>query len=341
VTRSSSRARLDAPATLGGGAAGPTAEAGLGNRALLRLLLGALAIARRLPDRPIYRLAFLAGRGLSRVMPARRALVRANLARVCAWLVAEGRAGPVVAAAASDPGRLDALTREAFGHWLVTYAEAALAPRYGAEALRERIVAHDPGAAAAALARPGPGEIGRIQLGLHFGSVELAGLYGTRVSGLPVTAPMERVAGTLARAWFEHVRTALGITIVPIAGAGEVLAAALRRGEMVGLVADRVITGGGARVDLFGSPARLPVGPAVLAIQTGAPIHLQAVRRTAPGRWVGYTVPILPPGDGGRRLPVRGILEAQARAFERVVAEAPEQWSTLFFPIWEDRSGDA
>jgi phosphatidylinositol dimannoside acyltransferase len=309
---------------------------GLGQRVVLRLVLGALAVAQRLPDRPLYGVVFLAGRWLAPLMPARRALVRANLARVCAWLVAEGRATPEVAAAAADPARLEALTRSAFGHWALSYAEAALAPRYGARELRERIVTHDPEAAAEALARPGPGQVGRIQLGLHFGSVDLAGLYGTRVSGLPVTAPMERVANPLARAWFEHIRRALGVTIVPVAGAARELAAALRRGEMVGLVADRAISGSGARVRLFGAPVRLPLGPAVLAVQTGAPIYLQAVARVAPGRWVGHTMPIRPPEGAARQHAVRAILESQARAFERIVAEAPEQWSTLFFPIWEE-----
>lgn len=337
----SPRAPLDATASTGSGHAGGAAGDGLAQQILLRLLIGGLAVAQRLPDRPIYRLAFMAGRGLSRLLPARRALVRANLARVCAWLVAEGRASPEVASAAGDPARLDALTREAFGHWVVAYAESALAPRYRGDDLRERIVAHDTKALAAALAHPAPGEVGRIQLGMHFGSIELAGLYGTRVIGLPVTAPMEQVGGTLARGWFDHVRKALGITIVPIAGAAEVLAAALRRGEMVGLVADRVIVGRGARVTLFGAPVRLPVGPAVLAIQTGAPIHLQAVRRTTPGRWVGHTVPIHPPIEGERRAAIRAILEAQARAFEGLVAESPQQWSTLFFPIWDDSPGDS
>jgi KDO2-lipid IV(A) lauroyltransferase len=312
----------------------------LAQRIALGLLLGALALAQRLPDGPLYRLAYLAGRWLAPLMPARRALVRANLARVCAWLVAEGRATPEVAAAAHDAARLEALTRSAFGHWVVTYVESSLAPRYSAAQLRERIVARDPEAAAEALARPAPGEVGRIQLGMHLGSVDLAGLYGTRVSGLPVTAPMERVGGAVARGWFEHVRKALGVTIVPLEGAAPVLAAALRRGEMVGIVADRVIVGSGARVELFGAPVRLPLGPAVLALQTGAPIHLQVVTRTAPGRWVGHTLPIHPPAGTGRRMAVRGLLEAQARAFERVVAEAPEQWSTLFFPIWEDAPGE-
>ena len=105
---------------------------------------------------------------------------------------------------------------------------------------------------------------------------------------------------------------------------------------MVGLVADRVIgRGRGASVELFGAPARLPLGPAALSAATGAPIWLQAVERIGLGRWVGHTVPIAPaPGATGRAA-VRSILDAEARAFERIVARAPEQWSTLFFAIWD------
>jgi hypothetical protein len=29
----------------------------------------------------------------------------------------------------------------------------------------------------------------------------------------------------------------------------------------------------------------------------------------------------------------------QVAAFERVIADAPEQWWTLFFPIWDDIPG--
>jgi hypothetical protein len=28
-------------------------------------------------------------------------------------------------------------------------------------------------------------------------------------------------------------------------------------------------------------------------------------------------------------------MSAEARAFERAVADAPEQWWTVFFPIWD------
>jgi KDO2-lipid IV(A) lauroyltransferase len=145
---------------------------------------------------------------------------------------------------------------------------------------------------------------------------------------------MELVASPLARAYFEHVRGALGVTIVPAGAAAGALVAALRRGEAVGLVADRNIVGSGLPVDLFGARTRLPIGPALLSVQTGAPLYLIAIERTGPGDWLGHTVALRAEPGLGRREATRSILEQEARAFERIIARAPEQWTTLFFPIW-------
>jgi lauroyl/myristoyl acyltransferase len=310
-----------------------------GQAVALRLLLALLAVAQRLPDRPIYRLAYTVGVGLSLVMPARRARARRNLTRVCAWLVEHDMANPRVIAATRDGRALDRLVRAAFGHWLVSYAEAALAPRYSADELRVRFVPADPATSREALAARAPGEVGVIHMAMHFGSVDLSALYGARVGALPLTGPMEIVDSPLARAYFEHVRQALDVTIVPVGDAAGALLAAIRRGEAVGLVADRNIVGSGLAVELFGSPARLPVGPAVLSVQTGAPLYLEAIERTSPGAWLGHTVAIRPAPGVSRKEATRSIVEQAARTFERIIARAPEQWTTLFFPIWEDEEG--
>jgi hypothetical protein len=42
-----------------------------------------------------------------------------------------------------------------------------------------------------------------------------------------------------------------------------------------------------------------------------------------------------PPADLPLRARIAALLDAEARAFEDLVAPAPEQWSTVFFPIWE------
>jgi hypothetical protein len=47
-------------------------------------------------------------------------------------------------------------------------------------------------------------------------------------------------------------------------------------------------------------------------------------------------VPLRPAPGTSRREATRSILDQEARAFERIVARAPEQWTTLLFPIWDD-----
>ncbi|MFV2064396.1 MAG: lysophospholipid acyltransferase family protein [Chloroflexota bacterium] len=307
-----------------------------GQAVVFRALLAVLRLARRFPDKPLYRLAYAIGAGLYLVMPARRDHVRANLRRVCEWLVAQDRAVPRAARAATSQAALERLVRAAFGHWALGYAEAALGPQYGRDELRERVVRSDPAITEEALAARAPGQIGPILVGIHFGSLDLSVLYGVRVGDVPFTGPMESVEQPLARAYFDHVRGELGATLVPIDGAAASLVAALERGEAAGLVADRNVLGRGSGVELFGAPARLPIGPAVLSARTGATIYVQAIERTGPGEWAGHSVAIRPVPGAKRREVTRSALEQEARAIEEIVARAPEQWTTLFFVIWKD-----
>jgi KDO2-lipid IV(A) lauroyltransferase len=112
--------------------------------------------------------------------------------------------------------------------------------------------------------------------------------------------------------------------------------AAIRRGDPVGLVADRDLTGGGMPARLFGAETRLPIGPALLAVETGAAVYLAAIRRVGVGRYAGRLIEVPVPVDGPRRERIVGALAAQAHAFEQAIAEAPEQWWAVFFPIWPD-----
>jgi len=43
----------------------------------------------------------------------------------------------------------------------------------------------------------------------------------------------------------------------------------------------------------------------------------------------------------GRRARVEAVLAEEARAFERFIATAPEQWWAVFFPIWPDLEAEA
>jgi lauroyl/myristoyl acyltransferase len=71
-------------------------------------------------------------------------------------------------------------------------------------------------------------------------------------------------------------------------------------------------------------------------MESGAPMYVVAVRRAGPGRYRGRLRPIEVPAEGGRRERLTATLERLAGAFEEAVADAPDQWWAVFFPIWDD-----
>jgi len=302
-----------------------------------RALIVGVKVLQLLPEGLVYRAAYGAGWGLSFVLGARRRLARRNLERVVRWLDAQGAADQRAAAAARSGRKLDGLVRSAFGHWVMTYAEAIRAPLYDAAAIRERVRLETPEAVADALGPVAPGHLGPIYVGLHFGSVEIAGLYAARLGHVPVGGPMESVGNPVMRDHFERLRLRLGVEVYPIAGVAPRLRARLAQGLAVALVADRVIAGAGSRVELFGVPGRIPGGPAMLAAETGARLCFISLRREArPGRWVTRVEIVMPPEGGSRRERTEALMHHHARWIERTIATAPEQWWSLLFPVWED-----
>jgi lauroyl/myristoyl acyltransferase len=104
----------------------------------------------------------------------------------------------------------------------------------------------------------------------------------------------------------------------------------------VGLVADRDLAGSGLLIPFFGHPAPIPAGPAILALETGAPMWVAAARRTKNGRYLGRVVHVPAPQTGSRRERVTAMTTSMVAAFEDLLGDAPEQWWGAFHPIWPD-----
>lgn len=295
---------------------------------LARLLLAASWLTCRLPERPLVALAEGAGELWYRATPARAARARRNLRQVARWLAVNDRGTALARAAADDPRALELLVRRAYRHAARYYLEVARTPALTGRDLDDRLLIETPEAVEAAFAGPPV-----IFIGLHFGALELPAFYLARRAGAAV-GPMETLDDPHLQAWFVRTRGAAGVRIVGLREARRALLQALRDGTSVGIVGDRDLTGGGTPVQLFGAKAAMPLGPAMLAVESGAPSFVMGVRR-APGlRYRGRVASIDVPAEGSRRERVTGTLEAVARAFERVVEDAPEQWWAVFFPIW-------
>jgi KDO2-lipid IV(A) lauroyltransferase len=300
----------------------------------LRALVVAVAswLACRLPARVAYGLADVAGAVWYRTARGRAALVRRNLERVSRSLAERGLGDPSVEAAARDPRALERLVRQVFREGARYYLEVLRLPLVTPAFVRERLEVVTPDVVDRAFGPAGPS----IFLGLHFGAIELPAVYLAERSGVRAAVPMETVGDPELQRWFVRTRGRLGVRIVGIREARRELLAALRRGEPVGIVGDRDLTGGGIEVPFFGAPASLPIGPALLAIESGASLYAVTVRRGPDGRYFGGLREVAIPATGSRRERLTAALAATARAFEDGIAEAPEQWWGAAFPIWSD-----
>jgi KDO2-lipid IV(A) lauroyltransferase len=287
----------------------------------------------RLPDAPLHRLFALLGEAHYRLAGRRRDLARRNLLRVCRDLEERGLAAPRVAQAVHDERALERLVREIFHHHARYYLEVMRVASYSAAYVAGHLAIDDPATVDAALDTR---EHGVVFLGLHFGAMELpARLAALRLPD-PVMVPMETLPDPALQAWFHRQRSAAGVEPIDPRGAGRRLVERARTGGAVAIVGDRPIGGPGRPAPFFGAPAPLPVGPALVAIEAGVPVWATAVRRTGWGRYAIRLESIAPPPPGPLKARLATFQAAEVAAFERLIADAPEQWWTLLFPIWED-----
>jgi lauroyl/myristoyl acyltransferase len=315
-----------------------TARGGtLRQRAGAGLLAAVSWLACRLPEGVLVALAEAAGELWYRLAPGRAAVGRANLRRVAEWLAAEGVGPERARRAAVDDRVLEQLVRAAFRHQARYYLEVARLPRMSAAYLRDHLVVETPEVVEEAFSGDRP----VIFVEAHFGAIELPGVFLADRTGKTPVAPMETLDDPALQGYFARTRGALGVRIVGLREARRELLAAIRRGDPVGLVADRDVGGGGLPTVLFGAEAKLPIGPALLAIETDARVYMAAVRRAGVGRYIGRLDEVPVPAEGSRRERIAGALNAEARAFERAIADAPEQWWAVFFPIWENGAAEA
>jgi KDO2-lipid IV(A) lauroyltransferase len=87
-------------------------------------------------------------------------------------------------------------------------------------------------------------------------------------------------------------------------------------------------------VEMFGRPRKLPAGPALLALSSGAPVVVCALYDEGDD-WRLIIGPTLEArGTGNRKADVTTLTRQIAEEFERAISAAPSQWH-LFQPGWD------
>jgi lauroyl/myristoyl acyltransferase len=246
------------------------------------------------------------------------ARLRRNLARVVP------QAGSV---------ELEDLTRRAMRSYARYWQEAFCLPSMDADDVRSRVDLTGVEYLDAALAE-GNGAVVALP---HTGNWDVAGVWLVAHSG-SFTTVAERLRPESLYERFVAYRESLGFEVIPADGSVSfrTLLRRLRENKVVCLVGDRDINGSGVPVTFFGEKATFPVGPARLALSTGAAL-LPA------GCWFterGWAVRVHPRIRVSSRDEVPAATQAIADVFAGDIAAHPTDWHMLQ-PFWlADRAAD-
>jgi len=151
-------------------------------------------------------------------------------------------------------------------------------------------------------------------------------------NGWPMVTVAERLKPEGVFRQFVEYREKLGMEVLPLTGGQraplDVLAERLGQGWAVALLGDRDLSRNGVEVTFFGGRTRMPAGPAILAIRTGAPLYAADLWFTET-RTVGSIRRITPPADGPLDVRVKQTTQLLADAFATGIAAHPQDWHML------------
>jgi phosphatidylinositol dimannoside acyltransferase len=231
------------------------------------------------------------------------------------------------------PAELDALVRAGMRSYLRYWCDSFRLPDRSVDELVEgvRTIGVDP-----VRADLGSGRSAVIFLG-HMGNWDFAGAWSTTQLA-PVTTVAERLKPEELFDEFVEFREGLGMRIIALTGGSDVfreLTKACRAGALVALLADRDLTNGGIEVDFCGERSRMAVGPAALALNTGAALYPAVVHyepRPQGHGWrtvVTFHDAVVPPTQGSTREKIQAMTQTCADVLSEGVRAHTQDWHMM------------
>ena len=179
----------------------------------------------------------------------------------------------------------------------------------------------------------------------HGGNWDAAGAW-VAAKGWPIIAVAERLKPEGVYERFLDFRRSLGMEIIPTHGGDrpplDVLEERLRAGYVVPLLADRDLSARGVEVEFFGGRTKMPGGPAVLALRTGAPLYVASMwfEPDAPVGHLDGPIDLPEPGEGALDVRVRIMTQRIADTIAAGIARHPQDWHMLQRLWLDEPKGD-
>jgi len=235
-----------------------------------------------------------------------------------------------------DDPRIRPLSLQTMRSYMRYYCETFMLPRWTDDQLLGRVQPVNAQPVLDAL------KSGGVVLTLpHLANWDWAGAWAARYFGsLCTVAERLRPEGVFQK--FLKARESRGITLMALSGEGgtyEFLREHVNQGRVVALLGDRDVAKSGISNDFFGHRAPLPIGAALLALDTGRPLFTCAPWYDGDNLVITFDSEVIfdrTPVQGRDRLRRAQEITKQVVAnFEQHIASHPENWHQLQ-PIWPD-----
>jgi len=169
----------------------------------------------------------------------------------------------------------------------------------------------------------------------HAGNWDHAAAYFCS-TGIPITAVVERLKPEAIFKKFLAYRQSIGIEAISHREKTiPILMERLNQGKLVALVADRDMSRNGIEVNFLGGIAKMPAGPAILAIKSGSPLVTAYIRYLDKGIEVTFDETIQLPISGSEEEQIRIVTQSMADNFAKRIQDSPVDWHMLQ-RIWVD-----
>ncbi len=272
-------------------------------------------VVRALPEKFSYRAFELIGKiALVRNGSSAKRL-RSNLSRVCPE---------------KSGSELDQLIKEAMSSYMRYWCDTFRSPDWSRERISQTVTV----VREELLTGPMKNGTGVVVALPHAGNWDHAGSYFCAM-GFPLVTVAERLKPEALFNKFLEYRQNIGMEVLALDSRSmATLLKRAREGALIALVADRDLSKSGVDVNFFGYPARMPAGPALLAVRTGIPLITAFVSYTSTGIHIEFnSVDIPSAGSESEKISV--VVQRCADLFSKGIASAPQDWHMLQ-RIWID-----
>ncbi len=176
---------------------------------------------------------------------------------------------------------------------------------------------------------------GVIFITLHYGNWDM-GAAGLSAYGFPVNVVAETFTHSPMNAFIQGSRKHLGMKVTPMERVGPSVIRALKKGEFLALLIDVPEPGGTVPVTFFGAQTEVPIGPARIAIRSGArPMPAIILRIRGKEEMVRPIIDfdLTYEKSGDEDEDVRRLTQAIMTSLERLIRIDPTQWF-IFHDMW-------